>query len=80
MRTWLIFFSVGWLVPFALSLWAAFDFLWRVMWPLASQNDGSKVTTFHLFEWSQELLLGSVVWLAAVILYWLLKATARAGA
>ncbi|QAY78155.1 hypothetical protein [Sphingosinicella sp. BN140058] len=77
MRIWLIFFSMGWLVPFALSIWAAFDFLWRVVWPLAAWHDGSNVTTFHLFEWSQELLFGSVVWLGAAILYWVLRATTR---
>jgi len=77
MRLVLLFLSVGWLVPFSLSIWAAYDFVWKVVWPMAAWKDGGNVTTFHLFEWSDELFLASVVWLAGVIIYWVLRVTKR---
>ena len=77
MRLVLLFLSVGWLVPLALSIWAAYDFVWRVVWPVAAWKDGENVTTFHFFEWSDELFLVSMAWLAGIIIYWVLGATKR---
>ena len=74
-RLLLVVFSSGWLVPFTYSIVAAYDFVWRVVWPMAAWHDASHLNPFHLFEWSGVLLYVSVAWLAVVIVYWVLRAT-----
>ena len=74
-RLWLVFFSIGWLVPFTYSMASAYDFLDRWVWPVAAFNDFSAVVPFHPFRLAEPLLYGSVTWLAVVIVYWVLRAT-----
>jgi len=74
-RVWLVLFSTGWLLPFTYALLAAFDFLWRWVWPMAAFRDGRNVSPFHPFQWSPELLCIGAVWLGIVIAYWVLRAT-----
>jgi hypothetical protein len=71
----LVFFSAGWLIPFTISIAASYDFTWRVVWPMARDNDAAGLNPFHLFQWSAALLYVSVGWLAVVIAYWVLRAT-----
>ena len=74
-RLWLVLFSMGWILPFTFSLAAAYDFVWRVVWPMAAWRDGSHLNPYHPFEWSAALLYVSAVWLALVIVFWVFKAT-----
>ena len=74
-RFGLIGFSVGWLAPFTYSIASAYDFLLRWVWPAAAYNDHSAMQPLHPFYIAANLLYVSVVWLAIVIVYWVLRAT-----
>jgi hypothetical protein len=74
-RLWLVLFSVGWLVPFTYSIASAYDFLRRWVWPVVGWNDRSAIQPLHPFYVADKLLYASVIWLAAVIVFWVLRAT-----
>ena len=62
-------------MPFTYSLAATDDFLLRWVWPAAAYNDHSAMQPIHPFYIAEKLLYGSTIWLAAVIVYWVLRAT-----
>lgn len=74
-RLWLAFFSTGWMLPLILSFAAFYDFVWRVVWPMAARHDAATAPPFHLFSLADDLFYIAMGWLASVIIYWVLKAT-----
>jgi hypothetical protein len=74
-RLGLVIFSAGWLVPFTYSLASAYDFLFRWVWPAAAYNDHSSMRPLHPFYMADKLFYVSVAWLAAAIVFWVLRAT-----
>jgi hypothetical protein len=75
LRSWIAFFSAGWMLPLAASFAAFYDFVWRVVWPLAAQHDGATAPPFHLFSLADDLFYIAMIWLTAVIIYWVVRAT-----
>lgn len=67
--------SAGWLVPFCLSFWASYDFLWNVVWPVAVTGDTNQLSPFHLFGLADELFYLSAAWCAVVIIAWSIRLT-----
>lgn len=74
-RLSLSFFSAGWILPLTASFAAFYDFVWRIVWPVASCQDGAAVRPFHMFSLADELFCTAMIWLPAVIIYWVIRAT-----
>jgi len=74
-RRWLVVFaSVGWIAPLTLAFWAEHHFLTKVIWPWVAWHDGYG-GSWHPVAYVPQLFYGSMIWLAAVIAWWVWRLT-----
>jgi hypothetical protein len=77
-RILVVLATVGWLAPLYLSYWFTYDFLWNVVWPAAAFGK-PYMSSFHPFEYADELFYVSMLWLAVVLVGWSVFLTGRDG-
>ena len=79
MRTFgLVTFSTGWIIPFAWSIYATQWFVKRVVWPrvvnlIETPTISMPHDPFYGFYWAHYVFAFSMVWLFAVIVFWIVR-------
>jgi hypothetical protein len=73
-RALLVLASTGWIVPFSLALWFEHDFVFRGLFEWLNTGERT-IYSFHPVIFAPKLFLFSMVWLAIIIAWWVLRLT-----
>ena len=73
-RALLVFASVGWIGPFGLAFWCEHDFLFNRIFQWLNTGERT-VFSFHPVTYAPEIFALSMVWLAGIIIWWVLRLT-----